>query len=54
MSSNFTKIDTISVFSAKWYDSVSNNNNIAKDKDKLERRLKVKLNLDTLVVKAIQ
>ena len=54
LTTNFTKMDTISVFSAKWYDSVSNKNLIAKDKDKLERWLKVKLNLDTLVVKAIQ
>jgi uncharacterized hydrophobic protein (TIGR00271 family) len=53
ISTNFTKMDTISVFSAKWYDSIANSTLIAKDKDKLERWLKVKLDLDTLVVRSL-
>lgn len=52
--SNYTKIDTISVFAAKWYDSLSTRDIIVKDKDKLERWLKVKLDLDTLVVKQMK
>ena len=46
-------MDTISVFTAKWYDSMSTQDIVIKDKDRLERWLKVKLNLDTLVVKRI-
>ncbi len=53
ITSNFTKMDTISVFTAKWYDSLSTQDIIIKDKDKLERWLKVKLNLDTLVVRRV-
>ena len=53
ITTNFTKIDTLLVFTAKWYDSLATEDIIIKDKDKLERWLKVKLNLDTLVVKSI-
>ncbi len=53
ISSNFTKLDTLSVFSVKWIDSLSNEANKKKDKEKLEQWLKLKLNLDTLVVKRI-
>lgn len=53
ISTNFTKIDTISVFSAKWYDSIANDALIKKDRDKLERWLKEKLELDTLIVKSL-
>jgi len=54
VSSNFKKLDTIAVFNAKWKDSLVNNKEIAKEKDKLYRWLKLKLNLDTLVVKQIE
>jgi len=53
ITSNFTKLDTISVFTVKWNDSLATEDVIIKDKDKLERWLKVKLNLDTLVVKRV-
>jgi len=53
ITSNFTKLDTLSVFTVKWNDSLATENIIIKDKDKLERWLKVKLNLDTLVVKRV-
>ena len=53
ISSNFKKTDTISVFTAKWDESFAAKNLIAKDKDKLERWLKVKLDLDTLVVRSL-
>ncbi|WP_242204902.1 DUF389 domain-containing protein [Aestuariivivens insulae] len=49
--SNFTKMDTISVFTVKWVDSLAKEENRKKDKEKLEKWLKLKLNLDTLVVK---
>jgi len=53
ITSNFTKTDTLSVFTAKWYDSLANENLIAKDLDKLERWLKQRLSLDTLLVKRL-
>ncbi len=53
ITSNFTKIDTLSVFSVKWVDSLTKEPNRIKDKEKLEQWLKLKLNLDTLVVKRI-
>lgn len=53
ITSNFTKIDTIVVYSAKWYDSLATEAIIAKDKDKLKRWLKEKFNLDTLVVRSV-
>ncbi len=53
INSNFTKMDTISVFSVKWVDSLAKEDLRIKDKDKLEKWLKLKLNLDTLVVKRI-
>ena len=46
-------IDTLSVFTVKWNDSLATEAIIIKDKYKLERWLKVKLNLDTLVVKRV-
>jgi hypothetical protein len=51
--SNFSKTDTLPVFQVKWVDSISNENSRAKDKTKLEKWLKYKLKLDTLVVKRI-
>ena len=53
ITSNFTKLDTLSVFTAKCYDSLSSREIITKDKGTLERWLKVKLNLDTLVVRPL-
>ena len=53
ITSNFAKMDTLSVFTVKWNDSLATEDFIIKDKDKLERWLKVKLNLDTLVVKRV-
>lgn len=53
ITSNFKKLDTISVFSVKWIDSLSNEASKTKDKQKLERWLKLKLNLDTLIVKRV-
>ena len=51
--SNFSKMDTLSVFSVKWVDSLAKEDVRKKDKEKLEKWLKLKLNLDTLVVKRI-
>ncbi|MEZ4793238.1 MAG: DUF389 domain-containing protein [Gelidibacter sp.] len=51
VSSNFSKIDTIAVFNAKWNISKVDEAEIAKEKDKLYRWLKQKYSLDTLVVK---
>ena len=53
ITSNFTKLDTLSVFEVKWIDSLSKESTRAKDKEKLEKWLKLKLDLDTLVVKRI-
>ena len=50
ISSNFRKMDTLSVFTIKWVDSLTKEETRKKDKDKLEKWLKIKLNLDTLVV----
>jgi uncharacterized hydrophobic protein (TIGR00271 family) len=53
LNSNFSKIDTLSVFSVKWVDTLANEALRKKDKEKLEKWLKFKLNLDTLVVKRV-
>ncbi|MEJ2113890.1 MAG: DUF389 domain-containing protein, partial [Flavobacteriaceae bacterium] len=53
ITSNFEKTDTISVFSAKWYDSVATEALIKRDSDKLERWLKMKFELDTLLLRVI-
>ena len=53
INSNFNKIDTLLVFSAKWRDSLSTPDIILKDKTRLEKWLKLKLAVDTLVVKQI-
>ena len=53
INSNFKKMDTLSVFSVKWIDSLSKEDLRIKDKEKLEKWLKFKLGLDTLVVKRI-
>lgn len=48
--SNFKTIDTLSVFSVTWNDSISNKVKL-KDREKLYNWLKVRLRKDTLVVK---
>ncbi|GAA4805566.1 DUF389 domain-containing protein [Litoribaculum gwangyangense] len=53
INSNFKKMDTLSVFSVKWIDSLAKEDVRKKDKEKLEKWLKFKLDLDTLVVKRI-
>lgn len=53
INSNFSEMDTLSVFSVKWIDSLSREEMREKDKEKLERWLKFKLDLDTLVVSRI-
>jgi uncharacterized hydrophobic protein (TIGR00271 family) len=50
ISSNFTKMDTMAVFTAKWKDGMTDEN-IDKEQNKLHRWLKQKYSLDTLVVK---
>ena len=50
ISSNFEKIDTVAVFTAKWNQSIKENE-ISKEKDKLYRWLKQKYSLDTLVMR---
>lgn len=47
ISTNFKSVDTINVFNTKWYDSVPNTN---LQKAQLEKWLKTRLTLDTLVV----
>ena len=54
INSNFSKIDTLSVFTIKWIDSLSNESSKIKDTDKLKRWLKEKLKLDTLIVRQIK
>lgn len=51
VNSNFKTIDTLAVFSVKWKDSTLSKDQVAKEKDKLYRWLKLKLKLDSLVVK---
>jgi uncharacterized hydrophobic protein (TIGR00271 family) len=50
INSNFSKIDTLTVFTVKWNDSLTTDTSRAKDKVKLENWLKLKLKLDTLLV----
>lgn len=51
INSNFSKLDTLAVFTVKWNDSLTTPESRIKDKTKLESWLKLKLKLDTLVVK---
>ncbi|GAA3785110.1 TIGR00341 family protein [Corallibacter vietnamensis] len=50
ITSNFKKIDTLYVFITKWSDSINDETFINKEQDKLEKWLKFKLDLDTLLV----
>ncbi|WP_066221117.1 DUF389 domain-containing protein [Formosa haliotis] len=55
ITSNFDKIDTLPVFAVRWKkDKKLNEDVIEKEQDKLERWLKLKLDLDTLTVKRIK
>lgn len=51
--SNFKTIDTLSVFEVKWNDSLVNNNQAEKEKAKLYKWLKFKLDVDTLVIRRV-
>ena len=53
VNSNFKSIDTLAVFQVKWNDSLADATQVSKEKDKLYRWLKLKLKLDTLVVKQV-
>lgn len=50
ISSNFEKLDTIAEFTVKWKDKIKDDV-IAKEQEKLQRWLKQKYKLDTLVVR---
>lgn len=54
LSTNFKKQDTIAVFDIAWNDSIMSNVDIDKDMAKLQKWLKFKLELDTLVVNRVQ
>lgn len=51
INSNFKKMDTVTVFGVKWNDSLISNADIPKKQKQLEDWLRVKYNLDTLVVR---
>ena len=53
ITSNFNKMDTLTVFTVKWNDSLANEKVKIKDQEKLEKWLKLKLKLDTLEVKRV-
>lgn len=53
INSNFKKIDTLSVFTIKWNDSVATKDIKVKDRSRLEKWLKMRLDLDTLVVQGV-
>ena len=50
ISFDFSNIDTLTVFRFKWIDSLSTPESIERDSRKLEKWLRLKLKLDTLVV----
>ncbi|RZN82626.1 MAG: DUF389 domain-containing protein [Winogradskyella sp.] len=52
--SDFSKIDTLSVFAFKFKDSISTDSLIERDLNKLNQWLKVKLKKDTLVIKRLR
>jgi len=51
LKSDFKSIDTVSVFYVKWNDSLVNEVDISAKSSQLERWLKYKLNLDSIVIK---
>ncbi|MFB9054390.1 DUF389 domain-containing protein [Formosa undariae] len=53
ITSNFKKIDTVPVFGVSWKEGMKEES-LVKDQDKLERWLKYKLKLDTLVIERVK
>ncbi|TYA69848.1 DUF389 domain-containing protein [Seonamhaeicola marinus] len=53
ISSNFKKMDTISVFHVKWVDSLTKEDTRKLERDKLEKWFKQKFDLDSLVVRRV-
>ena len=51
LKSNFKSIDTVSVFYVKWNDSLVNEVDITRKSSQLEKWLKYKLNLDSIIIK---
>lgn len=51
ITSNFSKIDTLSVFTVKWNEGSVKEADILKQQNKLERWLKQRFDLDSLVIK---
>ena len=51
LKSDFKSIDTVSVFYVKWNDSLINELDIANKSVQLEKWLKYKLNLDSILIK---
>ena len=51
VSSNFIKTDTLDIFTVKWIDSLTTPQSILADRNDLEKWLKERLDLDTLVVR---
>ena len=53
INSNFSKMDTLSVFTIKWIDSLTDEKVRKKETEKIEKWLRYELDLDTLVVKQV-
>ena len=51
LKSDFKSIDTVSVFYVKWNDSLVNEVDVARKSSQLEKWLKYKLNLDSIIIK---
>ena len=51
LKSDFKSIDTVSVFYVKWNDSLVNELDIISKSSQLEKWLKYKLNLDSIIIK---
>ena len=51
LKSDFKSIDTVSVFYVKWNDSLVNEIDIISKSSQLEKWLKYKLNLDSIIIK---
>lgn len=54
LTTNYKSKDTIAVFDIKWIDSLSNDSDVDRDMKKLEKWLKFKLELDTIIVKRVR
>ena len=51
LKSDFKSIDTVSVFYVKWNDSLVNDVDVTRKSSQLEKWLKYKLNLDSIIIK---